>query len=101
MWGDDTLKGEAIFGCYYNRKNICRNHGVISRVLADAMDNLATRLTVWVETPDNHVVAWESTFIIRHDETLGGGPLPAPPPRNRIVLLADVVGNPKMQYFIP
>ena len=99
--GDDTLKDESVFGCYYNRKNICRKHDVISRVLANAIDTLATRLTVWVETLDKMVVARKDTFIACHDKTLDGGPLPAPPPRDRIVLLADVVGNPKMQYYHP
>ena len=95
------MKDESVFGCYYNRKNICRKHDVISRVLANAIDTLATRLTVWVETLDKMVVARKDTFIACHDKTLDGGPLPAPPPRDRIVLLADVVGNPKMQYYHP
>ena len=99
--GDDTLRDESVFGCYYNRKNLCRKHDVISRVLANAIDTLATRLTVWVETLDKMVVARKDTFIACHDKTLDGGPLPAPPPRDRIVLLADVVGNPKMQYYHP
>ena len=85
----------SVFGCYANKKNICRHS--LPAVRARELDSLCLRFNVWVDDL-GAPVAREAESLLwlkgQDDDLFGEGDRV-----DMVVLLVDPVYQPKMQYW--
>lgn len=97
----------AVMGCCAAKKNVCRRHGM-SRAAVRQLDQLAGKLSAWVDSLDRSSIKECVNVVWLHDtnpSAQAAGSTTEPGAghgdRDAIVLLVDVRWRPKMQYFLP